>query len=516
MIKRAKAKVKRVRHKLKLTPRVLVVAGGATVLLLVLFLLIPQPFYREGFETLAQINQHAATLDELRPMEGSNFSRPDFSKYYATFVPTLGKRIKGKITRILRLLHLKKAPLWSSSFFRNLLEEVIAEREKRGWSVKPIVQKAMLDQQSRVVVLGDLQGAFHSLTRDLTELKNLQIIDEQLRVTQQNYFIVFQGNVINRSPYTLETLSIILRLIQRNPDNVIYLKGKNEYYDYWKEHTLRDELKTKTRDQSTKKYSMVKVAQKFFQTLPLGFYGTIDTGQSVVALRISPHGRKSKKAVAMDESTYADFLTAPSQERLATFDLNMRTQGPQPSSERLMVKAIIHGISKRNNYEPTDGLYLLGADDGALAWTFLSCPTQPYRMITMFFFDAFGVIYGDADINQWKIALYNRDTRKTQDLTFKVRWQYLFSGYDEQGRMIATGLSGEEQQYVNQIIQQLKSSFQGKEGLSEKDFLGQLQAIQQDLERKGVATPQQGALPVDMQQRAAPVPVETDASDTSD
>ncbi|QQR49056.1 metallophosphoesterase [bacterium] len=238
---------------------------------MVVFFLIPQPNYREGFENLSQINQHAATLDELRAMEGSNFSRPDFSKYYATFNSTLIKRCKGKIIRILRLLHLKKAPLWSGSFFNNLLQEVIADREKRGWSAKPLIQKAVLDSQSRVVIFGDLQGAFHSLTRDLNHLKTLQIIDEQLRITQPNYYIVFIGNAINRSPYTLETLSIILRLMQRNPENVIYLKGKNEYYEYWKEHTLRDELKTKTRDQSTKKYSMVKEAQKFFKRYRLVF-----------------------------------------------------------------------------------------------------------------------------------------------------------------------------------------------------------------------------------------------------
>ncbi|QQR49057.1 hypothetical protein IPF37_05910 [bacterium] len=235
-----------------------------------------------------------------------------------------------------------------------------------------------------------------------------------------------------------------------------------------------------------------------------------------MAVRISPYGRQSKKAVAMDETTYADFLTSPSQQRLATFDLNTRSQTAQQSSERLQVKAIVRGISKRNNYEPTDGMYLLGTDDGITDWTFLSCPTQPYRMITMFFFDAFGVMYGDEDINQWKLALYNRDIRKTQDLAFKMRWQFLFSGYDEQGRMVATGLSGEEQQYVNQIIQQLKSSFKGKEGLSEKEFLGQLQAIQQDLERKGVATPQEGAQPIEMQQRAKPVAVEADIADAGD
>ena len=84
------------------------------------------------------------------------------------------------------------------------------------------------------------------------------------------------------------------------------------------------------------------------------------------------------------------------------------------------MKAIVSLILKRTEYQPMDGLRLLPNDRGATAWTILSCPTEIYRKGLKFFHDAFAIISAGKKLEDWKITLYNQDTRTKKGFLTKV------------------------------------------------------------------------------------------------
>jgi hypothetical protein len=82
------------------------------------------------------------------------------------------------------------------------------------------------------------------------------------------------------------------------------------------------------------------------------------------------------------------------------------------SEKKINVRAIIRGESRSTIYRPTLGLSQLEADKGATAWTMLSSPTEAYRHLQDFYFDAFAVLDIGKTLNEWMITLYNQDVRE--------------------------------------------------------------------------------------------------------
>ena len=71
------------------------------------------------------------------------------------------------------------------------------------------------------------------------------------------------------SPYILETLTIILRLLQVNPQNVIYLRGEQEIAHNWLQYGLKSELRIRARHLSDARVPLQKDIDAFFNTLPI-------------------------------------------------------------------------------------------------------------------------------------------------------------------------------------------------------------------------------------------------------
>jgi len=101
------------------------------------------------------------------------------------------------------------------------------------------------DSLSRCIVIGDLDGAFHSLSRILHDLARRGELDDNLKLIQKNTYLIFLGNIIGASPYCAELLTVILTLIERNPDHVWCLCGWNEMKQRWRASPLLSELSLK-------------------------------------------------------------------------------------------------------------------------------------------------------------------------------------------------------------------------------------------------------------------------------
>lgn len=401
---------------------------GLIGLLVLGFALIPQPYYRDGFRTLAELQEYAGTLDEWIKMDGKNVIYATYESYYKNkFTQTLPRKIKRKIQNLLHFLHLKKDPIFSESFFETILNQVIKTRQAHDLK-DSFIQKIDLDETSKVIVFGPVQGAFHGLIRYLEKLNDLGIIDENLKLISPDYYMVFTGDVVNRSPYTLEIFSIILKLLLVNPANIIYLKGPQEFPDNSTNHSLDRELEYRAYATSKSEEILKQETEKFFNTLPIVLYCTTPSTDHTKLnyFKISPFINDENLKNLVQESRYSDFLEKKNNEIFSILPLS-GSNDHEIVNKNMLMKAIITGIKKRDHYEEMDGLRLLPPINGVISWTVLSTAAETYRIGFNFFYDAFVIISQDPK-QEYIITLYNRDVRDQENKSFKTRTYNFFSG----------------------------------------------------------------------------------------
>lgn len=396
---------------------------GAIALVLLLVFFLPRPYHKTGFTDLASINAYAKKINEMTPFVGDNTIKPDFTPFYKSQEPTWRSSYMEKLKWLGSFIKLSNPPAWSPSFFKTMLEDLAKTRQEKNWK-GDFVCKITPGAQTKIVVFGNIQGAFHSLVRDLNKLKDLGIIDNNLKVANQDNFIVFLGDIVSRSAFSIQTLSLLMRLVQVNPNNVVYLRGNHESNNYWQEHTLKTELQTYAAYLDKNTIPLMDPVNAFFNTLPLAGYIVMHNEDADEFIRISDAGRTQNKL--LNEVGYGKFLFA----KATGTSFQAITEGMKESADKEpTIRVIFKGEKKRETYQPTQGIRLLPSDMGSVAWNVLSCPTAVYQKALKFFHDAFAVITPAPKVDNWTLTLYNRDVR-TQD-TFKETVFNLLSGTEQ-------------------------------------------------------------------------------------
>lgn len=398
-----------------------------------LLFFLPSPNYKKGFENVHELQEFSKTLDEWIKMESDDFFKPRYDKYYQnkfgfSLVTSFTRKLKDLFFRI----GLVKNPDFSEIFFKNILTRVTNSRVARTWT-GDFVQKIELNSVSKLVVFGVIQGAFHGMVRDLGQLFKLKIIDENFKLISPDYYIILLGNVVNRSPYTLEILTIVLRLLEANPENVIYLKGTNEFQEYWQGHTLKKELQIRSSLMKVSEAQIINQINAFFNTLPLALYGSITTrGEDTHSyLKIIPYQDAPRLKKMMDENEYKGFIFEKNHNRIESLDVanveNLSNKIKQ-GTDKIQLKSVIMDILKRTQHEEMDGLRLLDIENGVTYWNVLSTAAEPYRLGAKFFNDTFLLIDTSEKLEDWLITLYKRDVRDLNNMIYSKRSVYLFSG----------------------------------------------------------------------------------------
>jgi hypothetical protein len=389
--------------------RFLFIFSGTCCIVFFALLFSPRPYHKNGFKNLSDIQTYAQSHDENIKLDTENTIKPDFSSYYKTLESNWRKNLHEKIIKLFSFVGLARTPIWSASFFKTQLEDLAKTSQFKD----SFICKLSPTLDSKIVLFGNIQGAFHSLTRNLIKLKELGIINNELKVTSPQYFIVFIGDVINRSPYTMETLSLVMKLKQINKDNIIYLRGNHESGNYWQEHVLKTELQTRANHLDTRTIPLEDQVNAFFNTLPLAVYIAMPGKNGAEFIRISDTGRRVTDAgqynELINESNYAQFLATKS---AGTYScLNLKENSTQKAGPTIDIKVIFKGERKRESYQPHEGLRQLPPDLGSTAWTVLSCPTPVYQKAIRFKHDAFVIITPANTVDEWKLTLYNRNVQ---------------------------------------------------------------------------------------------------------
>jgi len=371
--------------------------------------------FLHGFATLSDARKYAQIKEELPTIENKNFLNPEYNSFHKKGLE--GPYLK-KWNSFLRFVGIKREPLWTVKEFERLLDKVVAGRDEGR-----IIFRFTPKTGSKFIVFGDLQGAFHSFVRCLEELKNnLGIIDDNLNIVKTDHYLVFNGDLIDRSPYILETLTLVMRLMEQNPDKVFYIRGNHEDNELWQNYGLRRELEIRAESVSDEDPPLGSQVKRFFNTLPIALFLRIAGKPEFICF--SHYGLEEGK---LKKHYYSNFLLKGDYEKVKTFDLTTARK----SKKFVSVEAILKGVSRSTSYLETDGLTLLTPDHGATAWGMLSAPTLVYRKIYDFYYDAFSIVdVGGLSVDDWTITLHNRNVLKNEG--FSQKGYYLVSGHSKE------------------------------------------------------------------------------------
>lgn len=391
-----------------------------------LFLQIEPVLNHKPFSTYSSLKAFTDDLlSEKVEMENQNLLKPQYDKYYYKHLPS---GLNERLHAILASIGLAKAPEWSVKNFVDLLEDVLEQQEEQKLPQKDYIVKQSLTDKSRIVVMGDLQGTFDSLTRNCGQMKELGILDENLKIVSPEDRIVLMGDAVSRSPYQLEHLSLIFRLILNNPGQVFYIRGNHESDNYWQEFNLKSELDIRVGDAigSDDAIPLEKEMNTFFKALASGIYFWLPGFKEPAFLRISHYGAdRSPLFTKESENKFYKFLSKPAvAEKLETETFHEVRDND--STEKILLKAVIKGEKKRESYQNMDGMRLLSPEGGVTAWTIMSCPGEVYQKGLKFYYDAFLVLSFAGKPEDFKITLYKQDVRSKDG--YKKREAELLTG----------------------------------------------------------------------------------------
>jgi len=327
------------------------------------------------------MQEYARIMPEFPQPDAAHTLNPDYSSFHKS---QMHGRFKQYLNSFLEALHLKKKPLWSAESFRTQLFEAIRHLDQSSKEETHTVHATL---ESRYYIWGDLFGAFHSLVRGLTYLHNQGILSNDLKI-KKDHFVIFNGNVIDQSPYILETLTAVMNLEEKNHAQVAYLAGKHEYQDAWKEYGLKRELTIKAKGFGSESPPLSSALSVFFTLLPRGLLikGLDDTGVLITPIT----------------------------------DLQRNIQLPQET-----VRARIQGVDRSISYQRTDGLQQLSSYKDATLWNVFSSPTMLNKELYQFSNDAFVLLTPKKDITDWTITLLWKERSANQ---FKDKVYNLITG----------------------------------------------------------------------------------------
>jgi branched-chain amino acid transport system substrate-binding protein len=359
--------------------------------------------------TLQDLNLYSKIHKEFPTYDNKDLLNPDYTTFYKK------EASKGWITKgwdsVLCFLHIKRKPFWSAENLKKLLDKFI-KKQDMGDSILAAQPK----KESKFIIFGSLHGAFHSFTRDLEKLKELKIIDDDLKITDDYYF-VFNGNLVDYSPYSLEILYTVLILMEKNQGKVFYVKGSHEA-GAWYDNGLRKEIDIRLKDWTTGQKDFLKEnIGLFFDSLPIAvFLKTLDQ-EEFVCFSYFDLGKENLK-----QEYFAQFLNGNLSDKFQRFNLSDIDE----TNDFAKIEAIVKGVDRTDSYLSTKGLIQLLPDHGATAWNVLSSPTKSYQKLYNFFYDAFAIVEVGSDIYNCKISLFNRNIKDKQS-KFDQESYYLVS-----------------------------------------------------------------------------------------
>lgn len=336
-----------------------------------------------GHITLELLTKHASTLPEYPLYEGNNVLNPNYSPF---LIDTYIKKSPFS------LLSLNKFPFNKQAISQKL------ETLSTAFLKKEDVIYLQVNNKDEFIIMGVLYGSFHSLTRNLIELKHQGILDENLVLLKKNLKLIFMGDIIGCSAYSLETFLTVLDLMEKNPSQVFYMRGNLENHQNWMNGNFLDELNIKLK--TTGQFDpFVQQINNFLSLLP-----------SKIFLYLP-----SEKEKLASQSSY--------------FVLNSL---PETSIESLSkIKPNIDLLIQNQDYSYTyffgQGLVQQPSIQGIPTWSLVSSSNPSFKKLFNYQQDAFYKVSINASFNHSTITHFWREIRSTPSAFSSIKY-HLMSG----------------------------------------------------------------------------------------
>ena len=93
----------------------------------------------------------------------------------------------------------------------------------------PFVEKHVFPSGSKIVVLGDIHGDIGSFASVMDHLHHHGYLDDDYHIVEDNFYIVFAGDYVNRLPYSVEVMKLLFHMHEHNIGKVFVLRGNHEF-----------------------------------------------------------------------------------------------------------------------------------------------------------------------------------------------------------------------------------------------------------------------------------------------
>lgn len=337
---------------------------------------------------------------------------PDYQMAYKQVIPVGIQRVLAAVGLLFeRACEKKLGPCAGCADINALIQQ----RELSGYVHKHVLQVAT-KPGDRMIVFGDLQGAFGSLVRSLDELERQGIVDNNLFIKKPGYFIIFNSNVIGRGVNSFQTLLLVATLLRNNPDKVFWIRGKYEEEDLLYKYGVGQYLSSQAELCDDAEVCLSRII-RLISTLPLAVY--VNYGHGKELLRFSGYGRGYEP---ISERKMGDFFQEPLRDPVAIYTIKHTIPSSGPVHVRILLQSL-DGIDdfKKGN----EGLTVVDYSGGAIVWTPFSAPLLLHQKINNFFNDAFSVIELGSSLSLTWATLYTHDARSSEP--FQMHKRYLLA-----------------------------------------------------------------------------------------
>jgi len=350
---------------------------------------IPNYTMYPGFQKLSDVISYRDHVPESPPGNFQNPLDPDYSMFYMKTAP-------GMWRDIFSYLPLTTKPIWTSRDCAAVLHEVNQQQPKHPLN-KPVAHLRADPDVTRLYIWGDVHAAFHSLSRDLEHLHEKGIINKELKIQSPHHYFVFNGDAVNYGPYSMETLTLIGNLMLKNKGQIIYIAGRQERNQYWKNSSLQRQINA-YQEGLWSELPFEDIINTFFSHLPHAVYVTT-TSSPEQALYISYYGILESEiddaylgGLFSHESTYHEYDAAEK----------------APTKHSVDTVSLIKSEPWMYSQRAENGLGMLEQERGATSWTVLSSPIYPHRKFYPFTYDAYAVVEIGQRIPESIIRVYHQ------------------------------------------------------------------------------------------------------------
>lgn len=354
----------------------------------------------------------------------------DYVAHYASLLPeslretslSAQHTMRTFIQRIATALGFKVGSYFSANDFEKVIKKVLESRSTQYMQDR-LVEKMVFPTGATCIVWGDLNGAFHSLVRDLLELNKQGSVTKEF-VLADNHYYIFNGNVIGDRHYSLETFMLVMYLMYKNPQRVVYIKGAQEDKERWIDSVFAQQIKKFNVALGLQNYNVhTNQLRTFFNSLPLALYAFAPDHVEQDRKNVVRFSYYAPNYGELDESHFSYFFDSNSPSVISLLD-----KGTKLRNIRYQIVAYVCAEPSEHEYAHSKGLLLKTKKENMAYWTLVSSPMiKSHAQQDQFFNDAFVAITTAHALNAWTILLYYQDVRILKGFTADESY-YLLTG----------------------------------------------------------------------------------------